>query len=160
MGCMGLQTPLTPHSIVSVVSPPGHGHLDARSVALARRWPPGGAPHSRRGRRSPSWSCSPHGTTPVARTLPRHGMTLAHAPLSLDPIQPCWCVLIHSVCCPVLAAHRVQVTALARPSRGAGPHCLTFSRGDVPQLSAAMPPDASDEVSEHTSPRQVATPQV
>ena len=66
-----------------------------RTVALARQWPPGAAPaRSRRGRRSPSWSCSPHGTTPVARTLPRHGLPLAHASLSLDPRQPCWCLLM------------------------------------------------------------------
>jgi len=88
LGRRGLRAPLTPHSIVSVAPPPCHGRLDARTVVLARRWPPGGAPA--RSRRSPSHPgrCSPHGTTPVARTRPRHGLPLTHASLSMDPRQP------------------------------------------------------------------------
>ena len=102
-------------------------------------------------------SCSAHGTMPVARTLPRHGLTLSHTPL--DCRQPCWCVLMHSVHVAPFSQF-IEFTALARQSRGAGPQSLTFSCGVILQLSADMPPDASDEVSEHTSPRQVASPQV
>ena len=126
MGHRGLRAPLTPHSIVLLAPPPCHGRLDARTVALARRWPPGGAPA--RSRRSPSHPgrCSPHGTTPVARTPPRHGLPLTHASLSLDPRQPCWCFVTFSSRCPAdLCGHATRRSSRCLRARLAPPGCTS-----------------------------------
>ena len=126
MGHRGLCAPLTPHSIVSVAPPPCYGRLDARTVVLARRWPPGGAPA--RSRRSPSHPgrCSPHGTTPVARTPPRHGLPLTHASLSLDPRQPCWCFVTFSSWCPAhLCGHATRRSSRCLRARLAPPGCTS-----------------------------------
>ena len=129
MGHRGLRAPLTPHSIVLLAPPPCHGRLDARTVALARRWPPGGAPaRSCRGRRSPSHPgrCSPHGTTPVARTPPRHGLPLAHASPLVDPRQPCWCFVTFSSWCPAdLCGHATRRSRRCLRARLAPPGCTS-----------------------------------
>ena len=134
MGRRGLRAPLTPHSIVSGVPPPCHGRLDARTVALARRWPPGGAPA--RSRRSPSHPgrCSPHGTTPVARTPPRHGLPLTHASLSLDPRQPCWCFVTFSRR-SLRPCHSTEQPMSPRPPRPARLHLQNLTSRIFPSHS-------------------------